>query len=669
MAKRATQVGGHAATTETPVDDAAASSPLNNLVLLSADPALVDIVKTALEGRQRLWRADNTVQAADLLVASHNCTLLLDAGLVGTDIPALVEQLHGQFPELPIIVAGRRDDEELVGSFISSGAVYRFLHKPVSAERIRTFVDAAERRRAERRTPATPTDSARTLDIPSLRLPRITIDPAVLRRILKAGAVLAVVLVLLAGVTELVRQAPWERIELPKRPEPRPAEPVVATPVPPPATAQTAREDADVGRLLSLAGIALSQGRLVEPEGQNAVELYRRVLLLDRDNAQARAGLASAAEQLLTNVEEALLAGDHAGAAAAIDAARSADPDNPRLDFYSAQLALQRDTGSTDKRRAASAVDEARRAVGAEVARLLSLADTRMRQGKLVGGADSAEAYVLSARRSRPDDPGVRQALNALSGRMLLAASAALAAGDSAGALTWVERADSLGVDRQGVARLRADVESQRLASVREDHSRLLALANQRIAQDRLLDPGADSARHYLDLLRAAAPDYPGLGETEALLAERLVDEAETLTAAGRYDEAARLLAAADAAGAPVRRITPARTGLEQARAARPAGTSPALPESAMKRIRRPAPEYPARAAARGVEGWVDVEFNVLADGSTGDVEVIDASPEGYFERSVISAIADWRYERPVVDGRPGPQRVRARLRFELADP
>jgi len=659
VAKRATHVGEDAAATGTPVAEAASSSSLSNLVLLSADPALLDIVKTALEGRQRLWRADNTVQAADMLVASQNCTLLLDAGLVGTDIPALVQQLHGQFPDLPIIVTGRRDDETLLGSFISSGAVYRFLHKPVSAERIRNFVDAADRRRGERLPAALASDTAATLDVPALRLPRVRLDPAVVGRLLKGAAALAAVLLLLAGITELVRRAPWQHIEFPKLPTSQPAEPVASSPPsptpPPPAATAEPREDANVGRLLSLAGIALSQGRLVEPEGQNAVELYRRALLLDRDNPQARAGLARAAEQLFTNVEEALLAGDLAAAAAAIDAARSAEPGNPRLDFYSAQLARQRDAGSSSVRRSARVIDDARRAVTTELSRLLSLADARMRQGRLVGGADSAEAYVLAARRSRPDDPGVRQALNALSGRMLLEAREALAEGDTANALRWIERADSLGVDGQSVARLRAEIESRRLASVREDQSRLLALANQRIAQDRLLDPRADSARHYLDLLRAAAPDYPGLGETEALLAERLVGEAQAAAAAGRVDDAARLLAAADAAGASPRRLAPVRAALDQARAGQPSGSGSYLPESELRRISGAPAEYPARAAARGIEGWVDVEYTVRADGTTSDIQVIDA-------------IADWRYEPPVVGGRAGPQRVRVRLRFELAD-
>ena len=51
--------------------------------------------------------------------------------MTGAETPELVERLHAQFPDLPIVVAGRRDDELSMGQHISSGAVFRFLHKPV----------------------------------------------------------------------------------------------------------------------------------------------------------------------------------------------------------------------------------------------------------------------------------------------------------------------------------------------------------------------------------------------------------------------------------------------------------------------------------------------------------------------------------------------------------
>ncbi len=631
MAKRAIKVDERSLATDSPATETARTAVLTNLIVLAEDSALIEMLKSTLEGRQRIWRAESAIHAADLLVASQNSIMLVDCALGPSETPTLVAQLHAQFPDLPVIVTGRRDDEAMIGALISSGAVYRFLHKPVSSERIRTFIEAAERRLTDQ--PVVPAFVAPPPSpaIPVPSRPRIRLDPAFVRRVLTAAAAVGLVALLVAGAVELVERRPWQHIELPSLPSP-PPRPAPAVPADATASA-AARADANVARLLSLAGIALSQGRLVEPEGENAVELYRRVLLEDPGNEPAATGLALAAGQLLANVERALAAGDLPAAAAALDAARSAAPDNPSLDSYSTRLALAREAGAASERRASGAIDEAERAVGAEVARLLTLADARMREGKLVGGASSAEAYVLAARRSRPDDPGVRQALNALSGRMLLAASQAIVEGDARTASTWIDRADALGVDGKAVARLRAEMESQRIASVREDHSRLLALANQRIAQGQLLAPGADSARHYLDLLQAAAPDYPGLAETQALFADRLLAESGELANAGRPQEA----------------------------------VGSVLPESSLRRIEGTPADYPARAVSRGVEGWVEVQFTVLRDGTTQNAQVVASSPEGYFEQSVLDAVARWRYEPHVVGGEAVDQRVEARLRFQLS--
>jgi len=643
---------------------APASPPqtLTNVVVLAEDAAMLELLKQALEGRQRIWRAESAAHAADLLVASQGGILFIDAAFMTHETPALVEQVYRQFPDLPIIVAGRRDDEAELGPLISSGQVYRFLHKPVSAERARNFVEAAERRRGEQPAgPAPATEARPASSTPAFALPPIRLEPATIRRMSRIAAALVALGLVIAGVAAVIERRPWQGIELPSLPVPAERAPPVAV-----APSQPQAQPSESARLLNAAGVALSQGRLVEPEGQSAVELYRAVLLKDPGNIQAREGLARVSEELLLVVEQALLAQDLLAAASALDAARSADPANPRLEFLSAQLAHERERASQAGTVPASAVAAADRAMNERISRLLTQADERMKQGKLVGNADSAEAYVLSAREARPDDPGVRQALNALSGRMLLSASQALVGGDVATAIGWLDRADTLGVDGEAVARLRAEIESARVASVQEDRSRLLALANQRLAQGRLLEPRADSARHYLDLLRAADPAYEGLGETEALLAERLVESAHTETRAGRFPEAARLLAAAAAAGADPASLGAARSDLEGAQA-RTRAAGQVLPEAELTPIQHTPAEYPVRAASRGVEGWVEVEFTVSRDGTTRDARVTASTPEGYFEDSVLEAVQSWRYRPHVVGGQPVDQRVQARIRFQLS--
>ena len=81
----------------------------------------------------------------------------------------------------------------------------------------------------------------------------------------------------------------------------------------------------------------------------------------------------------------------------------------------------------------------------------------------------------------------------------------------------------------------------------------------------------------------------------------------------------------------------------------------------------RPTPDYPARAAAAGTEGWVQVQFSVTAAGTVRDAVVVASEPGTLFDEAALKAIARWRYNPRVVDGmaveRVGLQTV---IRFEL---
>ena len=86
------------------------------------------------------------------------------------------------------------------------------------------------------------------------------------------------------------------------------------------------------------------------------------------------------------------------------------------------------------------------------------------------------------------------------------------------------------------------------------------------------------------------------------------------------------------------------------------------------------APEYPRRAAQRGLEGFVTVRFTVTTNGSTRDIEVVDAvDTEGretsIFNRSAIRAAERFKFRPRVVDGEPTEVAgVSYRFVFELED-
>jgi protein TonB len=78
-------------------------------------------------------------------------------------------------------------------------------------------------------------------------------------------------------------------------------------------------------------------------------------------------------------------------------------------------------------------------------------------------------------------------------------------------------------------------------------------------------------------------------------------------------------------------------------------------------------PQYPATASARGIEGYVDVVFDVAATGATENIRIVNAFPSSVFNRSVVQAIKRWKYKPKLVDNQPVKSfDVRERITFEL---
>ena len=79
------------------------------------------------------------------------------------------------------------------------------------------------------------------------------------------------------------------------------------------------------------------------------------------------------------------------------------------------------------------------------------------------------------------------------------------------------------------------------------------------------------------------------------------------------------------------------------------------------------APQYPQAAAAKGIEGYVDVMFDVTALGTTENIRIIAYVPSTVFNKSVIKAVQGWKYKPNVVDGVPVKTHdVKDRVRFSM---
>ena len=83
--------------------------------------------------------------------------------------------------------------------------------------------------------------------------------------------------------------------------------------------------------------------------------------------------------------------------------------------------------------------------------------------------------------------------------------------------------------------------------------------------------------------------------------------------------------------------------------------------------IVRVEPIYPTRAASRGIEGYVIMEFTVTSNGSVIDPVVVEAEPSSIFNSAAERAVLKWKYKPRVVDGVPvDVPGVRTMLTFKL---
>jgi TonB family protein len=203
------------------------------LVLLAHDASLVDALASVVPPESLLVVSDEAALATHLLSGAAG-VVFIDVGAAADSPPGataqLAQRLHLELPDVVLVVAGDGAAQTELAALVSDGTIYRFVHKPVSAQRVKLFVDAAWRKR----------DGAASGIFPALSLPQTEPIAPMPResRWLPIGA--GVVVVAAASAWYLLPPVVLQSAPVPipfAAPAPAPAPVLVPVPVPLPVRA------------------------------------------------------------------------------------------------------------------------------------------------------------------------------------------------------------------------------------------------------------------------------------------------------------------------------------------------------------------------------------------------------------------------------------------------
>ena len=381
------------------------------LIALTRDAGLGRALQE-LAGEVSVHIVQDLRKLTDELLAHGSNLALLDAAALDAPVDGVVDTITAQFPDLRLMVAGQTSEQSLLASRIASETVFRFIHKPATAQRLKLFLDAATREGDRRR--AEPAGAATSGASPRGPSPRALVF-----------AVLAAVAMAAAAAWVFWPQGAAARLNA-----------------------------SDLGRveeLVKQAGIASAASRYVASDGSSAAELYRDALAIDEVNSDARTGFDNAINSALGSAEQAVLAGKLDDARVTVEALRLIAPQNQRLEFLDTQIAREIERLSADAEQR-SALEERQQQVRAAIDRMTE----RARRGALLNPAgDNAITQFRAAEALNPGDAAVRSARDVLVASLLNAADAELNARRLPAAGQFVEAAGQINSSAPGLNAMR----------------------------------------------------------------------------------------------------------------------------------------------------------------------------------------------------------------------
>ncbi len=395
-----------------------------------------------------------------------------------------------------------------------------------------------------------------------------------------------------------------------------------------------ARDLGRVEEMLRQAGTAMNGGRFVAFDGSSAAELYRDVLLLDKVNEPARAGLDKAINGAIGDARKSLADGKLDAARNGMEAVRVIAPGNAGLKDLVAQIDAENGRQLADEK-ARQALAERQ----AQIDSAVEKAQARMQAGALLDpAADNAFVHFQAAQELSPGDPAVRTARTDLTAAMVAAGEKAVLARRLPDARRYATAAGRINSSSPGLDAL--------LVHIDEADALVIASNNIAPAATRPTTPAAVPAIEPANTAPAPVTVAPPVVPAPAANTPEPAPAAPEVVAAAPAPAAA-VAAAVAADWVPGEGVI---------------GTN------RLKLLRSVPTEYPPSALDNMISGWVDLEFTLAKDGSVKDVKVTAAEPRRLFDSAAVSALRRYRYAPVLKDGQPVEQHVRTRMRFTPRD-
>jgi protein TonB len=438
------------------------------LIAVTRDAALTRALQD-LQSKVTVVIVPDLRQFTDEMLRHGSSLALLDSAAVEEPLARMVDTLTRQFPDLRLMVAGQTTEQTLLASRIANERVFRFVHKPASAQRIKLFLDAAARDTGRSRTATSAVEGAPPR--PPSRLAFI-----------------------LAGLVAVCIAAAAAWLFWPEGA----------------AARLNARDLAKLEQMMQQARQATAAQRFVSFDGSSGAELYRDVLKLDAVNEEARTGLDNALTSALRVAQQELAAGQLDAATNTMEAVRLIDASHPGLEKLVADVQAATTRALADAT-ARELMAERQRQIHAALDEM----SERIRTGELLAPeSDNAVSHFESAQSLSPGDPAVRNARNELTAALVAAGEQALQQDQTGDARRHAAAANRVNSSAAGLAALFWHIEEAESAAATPPpkpastlpSSTEMARALEAVVQ---IAPAVEPERQVIAPATPAAPEEP----------------------------------------------------------------------------------------------------------------------------------------------------------------